>query len=177
VSKLQRHRCPTFGTLRFRTRRGQTGRYIFIYIDICLPNSLSWGYAVAYRLRHHSTSRKIAGSRPDEVNYFFPCEGGLEYLHRSPTGRKRRRKGNPVPSAQCHAVPGGYKYGDLALQVGGVSRIGTIKYGLESRGTQTRARLRWRGPAATVNYRPVLSSERALQTRNCLKKISRRKKN
>jgi hypothetical protein len=34
-------------------------------------------------------------------------------------------------------VPGGYKYRDLALQVGGVSRIGTIKYGLESRGTQT----------------------------------------
>jgi hypothetical protein len=30
------------------------------------------------------------------------------------------------------------KYGDLALQVGGVSRIGTIEYGLESRGTSTR---------------------------------------
>jgi hypothetical protein len=29
----------------------------------------------------------------------------------------------------------GYKYGDLALQVGGISRIGTIKYGLEFRGT------------------------------------------
>jgi hypothetical protein len=43
--------------------------------------------------------------------------------------------------AQCpgvylgHPVPGGYKYGDLALQVGGVSRMGTIKYGLESHGT------------------------------------------
>jgi hypothetical protein len=34
-----------------------------------------------------------------------------------------------------HPVPGGNKYGELALQVGGVSRIGTIKYGLESRGT------------------------------------------
>jgi hypothetical protein len=33
VSKLQRHRCPTFGALRPRNRRGQTGRYIFIYID------------------------------------------------------------------------------------------------------------------------------------------------
>jgi hypothetical protein len=33
-----------------------------------------------------------------------------------------------------HTVPGGYKYGDLALQVGGVSRIGTIKYGLQSHG-------------------------------------------
>jgi hypothetical protein len=35
-----------------------------------------------------------------------------------------------------HPVPGGYKYGDLVLQVGGVSRIGTIKYALESRGSQ-----------------------------------------
>jgi hypothetical protein len=34
-----------------------------------------------------------------------------------------------------HPVPGGYKYGDLALQVGRVSRIGAIKYGPESRGT------------------------------------------
>jgi hypothetical protein len=45
----------------------------------------------------------------------------------------------------------------------GVSRIGTIKYGLESRGTQTREGLRWQGQAATVNYRPILSSERASQ--------------
>jgi hypothetical protein len=28
---------------------------------------------------------------------------------------------------------------------------------------QTRAGLRWRGPAATVNYKTVLSSERVLQ--------------
>jgi hypothetical protein len=34
-------------------------------------------------------------------------------------------------------------YGDLALQVEGVSRIGTIKYDLESGGTRTRAPLRW----------------------------------
>jgi hypothetical protein len=34
-----------------------------------------------------------------------------------------------------HPVPGGYNYGDLALQVGGVSRIETIKYDLESHGT------------------------------------------
>jgi hypothetical protein len=34
-----------------------------------------------------------------------------------------------------HPVPGGYKYGDLGLQVEGVSKIGAIKYGLESRGT------------------------------------------
>jgi hypothetical protein len=73
---------------------------------------------------------------------------------------------NPVPVGRIylgHPVPGGYNYGDLALQVRGVSRIGTIKYGVESRGTQNRARLRWRGPAATVKYRPVLSLGRVLQ--------------
>jgi hypothetical protein len=46
----------------------------------------------------------------------------------------------------------------MALQVGGVSRIWTIKYGLESSGTLTSA-----GPAVTVNYRPIFSSERKLQ--------------
>jgi hypothetical protein len=34
---------------------------------------------------------------------------------------------------------------------------------VETRGTQTRAGLRWRGPTLTINFRPVLSSERALQ--------------
>jgi hypothetical protein len=62
-----------------------------------------------------------------------------------------------------HPVPEGYKYGDLALQIEGVSKFETIKFGLESRGTQTQEGLRWRGPAATVNCRPVLSSERELQ--------------
>jgi hypothetical protein len=42
-------------------------------------------------------------------------------------------------------------------------RIGALKYGLESRGTQTRVELRWGGPVGTVNYRPVLSSESVLQ--------------
>jgi hypothetical protein len=52
------------------------------------------------------------------------------------------RKGTQCPGVYLgHPVPGGYKYGDLALQVGGVSRIETIKYGVESRGTQTRKRL------------------------------------
>jgi hypothetical protein len=48
-----------------------------------------------------------------------PCGGGIEYLHRRPASHGRRRKGK-----QClgvwpgHPTPGGYKYGDLALQVG-----------------------------------------------------------
>jgi hypothetical protein len=39
----------------------------------------------------------------------------------------------------------------------------TVKYGPESHGTRTRESLRWRGPAAIVNDRPVLSSERILR--------------
>jgi hypothetical protein len=60
-----------------------------------------------------------------------------------------------------HPAPGGYKYGDLALEVGGVSDE-TVKYGCEFCRTST---LLWQGPEAIVqvNYRPVLSSERALQ--------------
>jgi hypothetical protein len=34
-----------------------------------------------------------------------------------------------------------------------------VKYGRESHGTQTRGWMRWRGPAANVNDRPILSSE------------------
>jgi hypothetical protein len=45
---------------------------------------------------------------------------------------------NPVPGGITGPhVPGGYKYGDLALQVGGVSNE-TVKYGHEFYGTRTR---------------------------------------
>jgi hypothetical protein len=37
----------------------------------------------------------------------------------------------------------------------------TVKYGHESQGTLTRERLGWRGPAAYIKDRPVLSLERA----------------
>jgi hypothetical protein len=43
------------------------------------------------------------------------------------------KKGNPVYLG--HPIPERYKYGDQALKIGGISRIGTIKYGLECCGT------------------------------------------
>jgi hypothetical protein len=55
-----------------------------------------------------------------------------------------------------YPVPEGYKYGDL--QVGGASKFGTIKFGVESFGTQTQDELHCLGP--TANYRLVFSSER-----------------
>jgi hypothetical protein len=53
----------------------------------------------------------------------------------------------------------------VALRVVGGDEKGSLeseteKYGRESHGTRTREWLRWRGPAAILNGRPVLSSER-----------------
>jgi hypothetical protein len=62
---------------------------------------------------------------------------------------------------RINPVPGGYKYRNLALQVGGVSKIETIKYSHESSGTQIRQIVRWRGPEKTEKYRPDFSSKRA----------------
>jgi hypothetical protein len=41
----------------------------------------------------------------------------------------------------------------------------TVKYGNESQGTRTRERLRWRGPAAYITDRPVLSRQRGSPTK------------
>jgi hypothetical protein len=60
-----------------------------------------------------------------------------------------------------YPIPGGNKYRNLALLVGGVSKMETINYAHESRGTQIRERLRWRCPAKIEKYRPDFSSERA----------------
>jgi hypothetical protein len=58
----------------------------------------------------------------------------VEYLHRDPASRRRRRKGK----SQCE----------------------TVKYGHESYGTRTREWLHWQGPAASTKDGPVFSSER-----------------
>jgi hypothetical protein len=62
-------------------------------------------------------------------------ECGVEYLHRDPASRRRRRK----ESLESE----------------------TVKRGHEYRGTRTWEWLRWRGSVTIVNDRPVLSSERA----------------
>jgi hypothetical protein len=71
------------------------------------------------------------------------------------------------------------KYGGLALQVGGVSDE-TVKYDREFCGTSAQEWLLWQGPEATysnLQNRPLVrEGATKLQTRNCLKEISRRKK-
>jgi hypothetical protein len=51
----------------------------------------------------------------------------------------------------------------------------TVKYGHESHGTRTPEWMRWRGPAAIVNDRPILSSERMLR-KECERRCSIEKK-
>jgi hypothetical protein len=66
-----------------------------------------------------------------------PCGGGVEYL-----------------TVTLRVVEGDEK-GSLESE--------TVKYGHESYGTRTRKWLRWLGPVAIANGRPVLSPERAPQ--------------
>jgi hypothetical protein len=63
-------------------------------------------------------------------------------------------------------VEDGSNTSTVTLRVVGGNEMGslkseTVKYGRKSQGARTREWLRWLGPAAIVNDRPVLSSERA----------------
>jgi hypothetical protein len=65
-------------------------------------------------------------------------------------------------------VEAGSNSSTVTLRVIGGDEKGSFKsetvlrvYGRESQGTRTPERLRWQGPAACTNDRPVLSSERA----------------
>jgi hypothetical protein len=60
------------------------------------------------------------------------------------------KKGTQCPGVYLgYPVPGGYKYGDLALYVGGVSNE-TIKYGSEFCGILSQEWLLWQGPESIV---------------------------
>jgi hypothetical protein len=51
-------------------------------------------------------------------------------------------------------VPGGYTYGDLALQIGGVSNV-TVKYGHQSRGTRDPRMIALARTSSSLYYRSV----------------------
>jgi hypothetical protein len=95
------------------------------------------------------------------LNTRIPCGDGVEYLHRSRASRRRLWKRNPVPRGITGPPysKGGYKYGDLALQVWGSLEFETVKCGHESHGTWTWEWLRWRGLAAIVNENPIICRE------------------
>jgi hypothetical protein len=74
-------------------------------------------------------------NRCSQSNSQPPCGRGVEYIHRDPR------------------VVGSDEKGSLEFE--------KVKYVCESDGTRTREWLRWCGPVAIVNNRPVLLSERA----------------
>jgi hypothetical protein len=81
----------------------------------------------------------------------------------SPPSHRRRWKWDPVPGAWLgHPVPWGYKYGNVAFHVERVSNL-RVKYDHEPLWTRTWEWLCWRGPAAIVKDRPILSSNRMLR--------------
>jgi predicted alpha/beta hydrolase len=80
---------------------------------------------------------------------------------RDPADKSRSIRGHPS------RVEAGSNISTVSLPVvGGDEKgsleSGTVKYGHESHGTRIREWKRWREPAAIVNDRPILSSERML---------------
>jgi hypothetical protein len=52
------------------------------------------------------------------------CGDRFEYLRCCLASHMKRQKGDPVPGdITGHPVPGGYKYGDMAVHVGEVSNL------------------------------------------------------
>jgi hypothetical protein len=72
--------------------------------------------------------------------------------------RQRLGKAVPTPTNTLTIIE---EFWRLALYADHV--VPKERYPTSRQRGQTLAWLRWRGPATTVNYRPVLSSERALQ--------------
>jgi hypothetical protein len=89
----------------------------------------------------------------------------LKLACRGPASRKRRRNRKPVNGGYSWATlfQGDINTGTWPSKLEGVSRIGTIKYGLVFWRTWFRQWLLWQGSEqiVRVNYRRVLSSERA----------------
>jgi hypothetical protein len=82
------------------------------------------------------------------------------------SGRVEVIKGSWFVIPSHFRVEAGSNTSTVTLRVVGGDEKGsleseTVNYGHESNGSRTRRCLRWQGPGAIVNDRPVLSSERA----------------
>jgi hypothetical protein len=114
---------------------------------------------VFYSVRAMGLSERQLG-RPSQLRV-VPYGGRVEYLYRSPTSRRRRWKGNPVPGGITRPP---CSWGDINTGTWlcrlWESRVWGSK--MWSCGTHTWEWLRWRGPAAIVNNRRILSSQRML---------------
>jgi hypothetical protein len=72
-------------TLQRRDVTVPTFRYLSRYND--RPRLYGRGIGVPF----------LVGEKKLLSPQLVPCGGGVEYLHRSPESRRRRRNGNPVP--------------------------------------------------------------------------------
>jgi hypothetical protein len=117
----------------------------------------------------------LAGFAPLFGECFFPLSVQIRvsvyiWVYEGGMGLARVEAGSNTSTVALRVVGGDEKgircLGDINTGIW-PSRLGsleseTVKCGHESRGTRTWEWVRWRGPAAIVNDRPMLSSERML---------------
>jgi hypothetical protein len=130
-------------------------KYIFCHINSVIGNDYkasNYTPAITKKLLSKQRPLLVIVSSTQQRNGAFCVVRGEKLQTASVTGQSSTQY---LKMYLGHPLPGGWKYGDLAL------KFETVKYGLESCWTQTREWLRWRGPTATANYCSVLSSETA----------------
>jgi hypothetical protein len=89
-------------------------------------------------------------------------EKGSNYLHRSPASRESDGKRTQLRGYNWATLFLGDINTGIWAPVWGSLESETVKYGHEPCGTRTSEWMRWRGPAAIVNDKPILSSESML---------------
>jgi hypothetical protein len=122
-------------------------------------------------VRTHAAQEHTTSAVTSHNNRRAPGRGVSYVIHSEAISRDR-----PVRMYKRHTRPlvkrgslveAGSNTSTVALRVVGGDKkgsleSGTVIYGRESHGTGIREWMRWRGPAAIVNDRPIPSSERML---------------
>jgi hypothetical protein len=101
----------------------------------------------------HATTEKVLQEVFCMWSAPYPLLGNRSLKH----SRTRVKAGSNTSTVTLRVV-GGDEKESLKFE--------TVKYGYESQGTRIWERLRWRGPAAYIKDRPVLSSKRAPHKNN-----------
>jgi hypothetical protein len=135
LKKILSHINPLLGNGSINTflRTGNSGNSV-----LCLPcyNKLL-GYTIILKT--------------EEDVFYVVLAAAIQRYSQNTTKRSRVEAGSNTSTVALRVVGGDEK---VSLE------SETVKYGRESKRTWTWEWLRWRGPAAITNDRPVLSSER-----------------
>jgi hypothetical protein len=108
-------------------------------------NSGNSAYGSSPRNRQRNNAMTAATKSLAQLGYISEAVSSLQFTTRVEAGSNT--------STVTLRVVGSDEKGSLKSE--------TVKYGRKSQGSRTRERLRWQGPAAHTEDRPVLSSERA----------------